>query len=362
MNRFIYLDANASMPALPVAKAALLAAMEVVGNPSSPHALGRQARRLLDEARAHVAAALGGTEKEVFFNSGASEGNRWLVDAVVRAGEVRGRPLRVMATKLEHPSLAKALHEAHAIHKIVLHEIDDCLTDIDVIFATAAHNESGIVTDWEALIKAAPSKCILIADASQAMARLPVLPKRIDAIVCSAHKMGGLAGCGAVLLRGNARNLPAPWAGGGQEAGLRPGTEALALLAAFGAAAQVIEQTRVAHAELESLRDRVEATLLAMWPSARILGQDKPRLPNTTAITLANVDGEALRMAIDMVNVCVGFGAACSSLAPEPSPSLIALGLTPAQARSTIRISLYPGLEESEVMEALERLRGILPT
>jgi cysteine desulfurase len=355
----LLLDANASVPAVPEAKAALVAALDVEGNPSSPHAMGRAARRVLDEAREAVAAALGGQAKELVLLSGASEANRWLVDALARFG--RGKPLRVVTSPLEHPSLAKPL--AHSgLDAAVLPSRDgqlvldeELLVGADVVLCTAAHNETGLVPDLEALCALVSDEAIVCVDAAQAVARLPVLPARVDAIVASAHKIGGHAGAGALLLRGRARRLSAPWQGGGQEGGLRPGTEALALHASFGAAARVVERERALHASLAPLRDRLEREVAAAW-GARVIGAGGKRLDNTTALVVEGADGDALRIAIDGAGVCVGFGAACSALAPEPSPSLVALGVAPEDARATVRLSLPARATADDVDEAVRRL------
>ncbi|MEM7495369.1 MAG: aminotransferase class V-fold PLP-dependent enzyme [Myxococcota bacterium] len=363
----INLDANASVPVLPCAVEAMTNVLRQEGNPSSPHRLGRALRAVLDQARDAVAGALGGEGRDVFFNSGASEGNRWLVDAIARLGCDRGEPLLVAATPLEHASLSKPLRAACARGDIRLHPLavdeqaeldlaDPRPMEADVVFATAAHNETGRVIDWAGLAAHCRDDAVLIADAAQAMARLPVLPKRVDAIVASAHKAGGIAGCGAVLLRGNAKRLSAPWHGGAQEAGLRPGTEATALIAAFGAAAAHVEATRAESTALAPLRDHLERQLLAAWPHARVVAGGGSRLPNTTCLALDGVDGEALRIAVDQAGVCVGFGSACSSLAPAPSGALLALGLSPAQARATMRLSLSHRTTKRHVEQAITRL------
>lgn len=360
----LLLDANASVPALAAARAALLAALDVPGNPSSPHALGRAARRVLDEARERVAGALGGAAREVTLLSGASEANRFLVDALraSAADLAPGRPLRVVTSPLEHPSLARPLQAAAALDVRMLQmageqlHLDEALLAVaDVVVVTAAHNETGIVPDLEGLLRLVRADAIVVVDAAQAVARLPVLPARVDAVVASAHKIGGHAGAGALLLRGGARRLRPPWQGGGQEGGLRPGTEALALHASFGAAAAVVDVERARHRALSPLRDRLEREVAAAW-GARVLGQGGPRLSNTTALVVEGVDGDALRIAIDAAGVAVGFGAACSALAPEPSPSLLALGVSPAAARATVRLSLPPDATDATVDEALRRL------
>lgn len=366
----LYLDANASVPMLPEALAALVTAAAIGANPSSPHAAGRAARRTLDEARRAVAVALGGHDKDVVFTSGASEGNRWLVDAILEAHAEKS-PHFVMSP-LEHPSLRKPLERAAQAGRCtleVLPLLDDgslvlseaLLHGADAIFVTAAHNETGVVSDVAEVARLASPGALLAVDAAQAVGRLEPLPARVDAVVASAHKMGGPKGAGALLLRGNARRLPNPWPGGGQEGGRRPGTEALALVAAFGAAAAAVSTTRAQHARLAPLRDRLERGLLTTWQGSRAIGAAAARLPNTSAILVPGFDGEALRLAIDLAGVCVGFGSACSALAPEPSPALLAFGLGRDEARATLRLSLAPGDDEALVDEALRRLAGALP-
>jgi len=364
--REIYLDANASSPPLACAKEAVLTLLDSIGNASSPHSMGRKARAVIDQARTSVAQALRGQEKELFFTSGATEGNRWLIDACLQS-EFK-QPLKIVTSPLEHPSVVKPLVYAQSKGLISLQFLpllnqkvvpDTILHDADVLMVSSSHNETGLITDLEALGAQLPPHSIFISDATQSATRCAPLPQRVDAIVVSGHKMGAFPGVGAVLLRNNARKLLPPWQGGGQESGLRPGTEALHLIAAFGAAAQIAPQMRQEHAKLASFRDELEQKLSQGRPWVNIIGQHLPRLPNTTALSLAGVNGDALRILIDAAQVCVGFGSACSALAPEPSPSLIALGLSPDQAKATVRLSLHPGLSPEDIQEAGTRLSAV---
>jgi cysteine desulfurase len=371
MQTAIFLDANASAPVLPEAKEAFLRALSMMGNASSPHAFGRVLRKQLDESRVAVAAALGGAAKHLYFCSGASEANRWIVDAFVLAGQGAGEPIIVVASPLEHPSLMKPLEAAAKRGEIVLNvlaidaegELDldlPAMALADAVVVTAAHNETGIMPDLMGLCRIMPSKTILVTDASQAVARASKVPERADVVIASAHKMGGIVGAGAFLLRGNARSLPMPWAGGGQEGGVRPGSEAVPLIAAMGAAALQVERVRMEHESLRVLRDDFEAKLLQRCPNARVLGVKANRLSNTSAVVFGHIDGEALRMALDMAGLAVGFGSACSALAPHPSPALLLLGLSPEEARATARFSLTPGDSETMLNEALNRLGGVV--
>jgi len=365
----IRLDANASAPPVPEALAALIAAATAQGgvNASSPHRPGRGARRVLDEARDACAIMMGARFQDVFFTSGATEGNRLAVDMLREAARAAGRPWRVVTSTLEHPSVQKPLARAHARGELDVRAmpiVDGCiavdvelLTSADALVVTAAHNETGLITDLAALLAHVRAATVVVVDAAQSLGRLGAPPARADIIVCSAHKLGGVAGAGAVVVRGPARALPLPYAAGGQEQGLRPGTEPLPAIAALGAAALVIERTRAAHAALVSTRDCLEQALVAV--GARVVGTGA-RLPNTTALLVPGVDGDALRLSIDQARLAVGFGAACSALAPEPSSSLMSLGLTADDTRRVVRLSLPPGISTHVVARAARRLVAVL--
>jgi cysteine desulfurase len=370
-SRRIFLDANASAPVLDVARAAFLAALDASAgaNPSSPHARGRAARRVLDHAREQVAHALAATAKDVFFTSGASEGNRLLVDMVIAQAR-RTRRLVVVSSPLEHPSLARPLAAAAAAGFVELRMLpvaDDVVsvdaTDIiagaDIVVCTAAHNETGVLPALDSLAARLDRDVVFAVDVAQSLARLGPPPARADVVVASAHKVGGIAGAGAFVLRNRARGWPIPWAGGGQENGLRPGTEATALHAAFGAACAVIDESRGAHAALATLRDQLASTVVQA-SAGRVLAERAARLPNTAAIVIPGVDPDALRMLLDTAGVDVGFGAACSALTPEPSPGLRALGLTDDDTRRVVRLSLAPGIGHVEVDDAAARIAAVV--
>ena len=363
------LDANASVPVVPEARAALLEALDDTSgnNPSSPHAGGRRARRRLDIARDAVAVAMGAATKEVFFVAGATEGNRFVVDLLIEHAFKIGRPLVVVGTPLEHPSLHKPLARAHARGQLIVRHlpvvdgavvVDHVDVDVDAVIATAAHNETGLVVDVEALGRVLPAHTIFHVDAAQSLGRIGPPPARADIVVGSAHKLGGIAGAGALVLRGRARALSLPWSGGGQEQGVRPGTEATAVICGFGAACAVIDATRVAHRGLRAARDRIETAAVAAGAVALV--SQHARLDNTSALLVPSVDGDALRLLLDQAGVAVGFGAACSALAPEPSPGLMSLGLSAEDTRRVVRVSLAPGISDVDIDDAANRLVSVL--
>jgi len=374
----VFLDANASAAVLPQAKAALLAALDVPGNPSSPHAIGRKKRLLLDEARDHVAGALGCSDKNVMFTSGATEGLRFVVEALGERSRQRDDVLKVWTSPLEHPAVHKNLERAQhrGLLNVIVGDVDaegrvdfEQASSADAVLCTRAHNETGILVDVDALCDVVTDDCIVCVDASQAVARLPVLPARVDVGVCSAHKLGGVSGCGAVFLRQRAKDLSAGWTGGGQESQLRPGTEATALVAAMGAACAVIDDTRQKSQALAPLRDALEDAVVALDPvdgegDARqglfVVGKAVDRLPQTSAIAFCGVGPEALRMWADREGLAVGFGSACSALAPHASTALLALGLDEKTARSTMRLSLDLDVTQDVVDEAQRRLGQLI--
>lgn len=361
----IYLDANGSCPPTPLAKKVLASCLDMIGNPSSFHEHGRALRAMIDEAREHVSQALGVRGKEVIFTSGASEANRLFVDSLLLFSRHLGRKVRVVMSPMEHPSMLKPMVHAHDKgeldllimstdengHLIIPQQLSSC----DVLIACKAHNETGILLDISSLITHLPENAIFMSDISQSFSRLDKPHERIDIMSFSAQKMGGFAGCGGLALRNRAKELKAPWLGGSQEKGFRPGTEAWPLIKAFGGAAFEIDAIRAKNQELLPLRVLLEEELLAHC-SVKVIGYNCERLPNTSAICFYEEDADALRIACDMAGLSVGFGSACSGLAPEGSYFLNQMGLTQNEQRSTVRFSLAPDTSKDQIEEVIKRL------
>lgn len=341
----INLDANASTPIISEAKFVLILAANLVGNSSSLHTLGRINKYLLDEARASVAYSVGGNEGEVFFTSGASEGNRWFADSILV-----NQKFKIWVSAFEHPSLARSLQ---GYTRVQFPEL------ADVVFSTSANSEIGMMTDWNDLIASVNSQTIIISDISQSMGRLNSPPQRIDGLVCSGHKIGGPAGIGAVLIRNRAKILNACWFGGSQERNMRPGTEALQSILAFGAAAAQIENTRNANVALKPSRDYLEEKILSIFLFTEKISFLLKRLPNTSSIVFSGVNDQILRILMDRAGLCVGFGASCASLNSKPSAALILAGLTEKQAKSMVRFSLCVATRRSVVRMVIRRLKGL---
>lgn len=332
----LYLDANATEPLRPEARAAVLAALDLPGNPSSVHAAGRAARRVLESARETLAARFGGSAGEVVLTAGGTEAN-----ALAVRGLAAGRRVLVGAT--EHPAVLAAAPEAERIPVLADGTLDLAALEAALAGPPAlvclmlANNETGVIhplAEAAALCRAAGA--VLHVDAVQAAGRVAVSLAALGAesLAVSGHKLGGPKGAGALLLRPGLALAPLV-AGGGQERGRRGGTEPLPALAGMAAAAAAADPG--AAARLAAMRDAIEAAAVAL--GAVVAGAGAPRLPNTTSLVLPGVPAETQVIALDLAGVRVSAGAACSSGKVARSHVLAAMGLAEA-AGCAIRVSL----------------------
>ncbi len=331
----LYLDANATEPLRPGARAAAIAALDVTGNPSSVHAAGRAARRLLETAREQLGARFGAAPADIVFTSGATEANALAIHGL-------GQGRRVLAGATEHPSVLAAGPEAVPVlpdGRLDLAALEAVLASGPpaLVCLMAANNETGVIHP----VAEAAGICrrygaLLHVDAVQAAGRLPVSLAALgaDSLAISGHKIGGPKGAGALLLRPGLA-LPALIPGGGQERGRRGGTEALPAIAGLGAAAAEADPAQVGR--LAALRDAIEAACLA--EGARVAGAAAPRLPNTTSLILPGAPAETQVIALDLAGVRVSAGSACSSGKVARSHVLAAMGLE-AEVGAAIRVSL----------------------
>lgn len=349
-----YLDWNASAPLRPEARAAMLAAMDEVGNPSSVHAEGRAARAIVERAREAVAALAGCAPDQVVFTSGATEAN---AAAISGAGAV-------IAAEVEHesvlePARAAARHIAPPVDRDGRVARDTAAPEGALIAIAAANGETGVIED-EATLRALFSRPGLRGhcDATQAVGRTGFDFARSDAATAaiSAHKIGGPKGVGAFIHRAGA--APAPLIrGGGQESGWRSGTENLIGIAGFGAAAKMAKREFDAGAwdGARAIRDLLEDALASGAPEVEIAGRDAPRLPNTSCFITPGWAGETQVMAMDLAGFAVSAGSACSSgKVRRASRALLAMGHDETTASSAIRVSFGPTTTEAEVMAFAE--------
>ena len=334
-----YLDHNASSTLRPAAYDAMVEALRAGGNPSSVHRRGRAARARIDEARRQVASMVGARPGEVVFTSGGTESNN------LALGGARRR--RVLVSAVEHDSVMRAAPAAEivpvdgngvvdlgALGRLLAQSREPAL--VAVMFA---NNETGVLQPVADVVRLARSGGALVhCDAVQAAGKVAVdlHGLGVDYLSLSAHKLGGPAGVGALVVRDGAPLRPDRH-GGGQEFSRRAGTENVAGIAGFGAAAAEAARQGLAVAEM---RDRLEAELLKIAPAAEIFGAKAERLCNTTCISMPGVRAETQVMALDLAGIAVSAGAACSSGKVSRSAVLAAMGVAAAVAETALRISL----------------------
>lgn len=338
----IYLDYNATAPLRPEARAAMLAVMDHVGNASSVHAEGRRARGIIEDAREAVARLAGVRASEVVFTSGATEANNWALS---------GSSRRLCISAVEHDSVREPAKRNRGDCLTIgvkrdgnldLAALEAALTDEPATVAVqTANNETGVIQDIASIAGIVHARgSSLHTDAVQAAGRLPLAAATAgaDSIALSSHKIGGPAGAGALIVRGE--KFPPAWiAGGGQERNRRAGTENVAAIAGFGAAAACAVRDLARGLALTALRQRLEARLLASCPSAQIIGAVQNLLPNTICIAAPGTRAETLLIKLDLAGFAVSSGAACSSGKVGQSHVLKAMGVPAGLASGALRIS-----------------------
>ncbi len=365
--RRIDLDHNATTPLDPRVLEAMLPVLRGVhGNPSSLHALGQRARALVEDARAEVAALAGAQPTEVVFTGSGTEADNLALRGVAWAAREPRRKL--VYAGLEHHAvvntaraLAREGFPVEAVRALPDGRVDleDLAARVDgrtaLVCLMLANNETGVIQPVaEALAVARSRGALLHCDAVQAAGKLPLdfAALGVDLLALSAHKIYGPKGVGALVVRRGTK-LEALLRGGSQERNRRAGTENVAGVVGFGAAASLARAEQAADAaRLAGLRDELEARLLAI-PDAQVNG-GAPRVPNTTNVSFAGVDAESLLMALDLAGLAVSTGAACAAGAVEPSHVLRAMGLPMARVQASLRFSLGRGTTPEEVALAAE--------
>lgn len=339
-----YLDYNASAPMSEAVVDAMTAAARLYGNPSSVHAYGRKARAVIEEARGEVAGAVGARPEQVVFTSGATEANAIALRCC-------GRP-RVLVSAVEHESVLNAVGMATRIPvdgngAIDLGHLRDLLAEgggQSIVSAMLANNETGVIQPLDAVVALANEAGALVhCDAVQGPGRIPVdfAGLGVDFLSLSAHKLGGPKGVGALILRREGA-IAAETRGGGQERGIRGGTENITGIAGFGAAARATPAALAQAGAVERLRNELETRVRAGAPDAVVFGDGTHRLPNTACIALPGMSAEAQVMALDLAGIAVSAGSACSSGKIKASHVLRAMGVADGLAACAIRVSLGP--------------------
>jgi cysteine desulfurase len=379
MHEPVYLDHAATTPLRPQVREAMLAVLaDRWGNPSSVHRWGREARAVLEDARARFAAVLGAGPAEIVFTRGGTEADNLAI--LGRAGADGSRTVAVSA--VEHKAVlasAKALAAEGGTLRTIPVDADGRV-DLDALAAIVGtdrpavvsvmwvNNEVGAVQPIEDVAAiCAGAGVALHTDAVQALGKLPVRLDRVpvDLAAFSAHKLGGPRGTGALFVRRGTRLHPLLH-GGGQERGLRSGTEDVAGAVGLAVAAELAEAEReTVMARLAALRGRLEAGLCGRVPGLRVNAAAAPRLPTISNVSAPGADAEMLLMALDLEGIAASSGSACSSGAVEPSHVLTAMGLPADVAGPSVRFSLGRETTEADIGRALEvfpavieRLRG----
>ena len=353
----------------------MAAAWELAGNPSSVHAEGRQARRVVEEARASIAGAVGASPRNVIFTSGGTEANSLALTPGLRRAS--GLPVdRLLMSAIEHPSvLSGGRFPAKATGKIEVTRSGQLdLARLRAVLAEGhpalvsvmlANNETGAVQpvrEAADIVHAAGG--LLHVDAIQAFGKIPfdIKAMNADLVTLSAHKVGGPMGVGAVVLAEGLSGLEPQLRGGGQERGHRAGTENVAGIAGFGAAAEAaIADLERDPTRLESLRSRLE-TGLQRVPGAVVFSDEVPRLPNTTLFTVRGLKAETAVIGFDLAGVAVSSGSACSSGKVQPSHVLEAMGFGPEMAQGAVRISVGWSTSDADIDRCLEAWRKLSGT
>lgn len=378
-----FLDYNSTTPVDPEVLAAMLPYLaENFGNASSIHSVGQSARAAVDRARESVAALMGAKPAEIVFTSGGTEADNLAVFGTVAASAAAKK--HIVTTAIEHHAV---LHSCQALERqgitvtFVPVRRDGIVDPVEIrralrpetilISVMQTNNELGTIQPIEEIGKiAAEADVYFHCDAVQAAGKLPLDVNQlgVDLLSISAHKIYGPKGIGALYVR-SGTPLEPQFHGGHHERDRRPGTENVPGIVGLGKAAELAQKNLAADtARITTLRDRFEAALLAAIPSVRVSGDRTRRVGNTTNLTFAGAGGEALLIALDLQGIACSTGAACSSGAVEPSHVLLAAGLTPEEARSSLRLSLGRPTTDEEIEYALavipgvvERLRSISP-
>ena len=353
----VYLDWNATAPLRPEARAAMVSAMDVVGNPSSVHGEGRAAKAIVERGRAQVAALVGCEPSEIVFTSGATEAAALAVPdvATVSTSAVEHDCVHTWNSAGAGDIFIDVDRNGRMQPTLNGAPFSEALWD-DLTAIQAANSETGVVQDLAPLVAAvrdADRGTRILVDLVQTAGKrtFSFSGQGVEFGLLSAHKFGGPPGVGALLLA-SGQEVEAKARGGGQEMGRRAGTENIAGIAGFGAAAEAAAKdlSRGVWDEVANLRDRMEEALLNAVPDLLIFGHEATRLPNTSCFAVPGWKGETQVMQMDLAGYAISAGSACSSGKVKESRVLRAMGYDSLTASSAIRVSLGPVTEEDEVM------------
>lgn len=374
MSDFIYADHAATTPLSSHALEAMMPYLtEQFGNPSSIYAPGRRARRAVDQSREIVAAAFGAQPSEIYFTSGGTESDNWAIRAAAELGGETKKHL--ITSSVEHHAVLHTFQNMRRRgYETTILDVDEkgnvsieklqeaVREDTALVSIMAANNEVGtIMPVAEIGVAAHEAGAVFHTDAVQAAGHIPIDVNKmsIDMMSFSAHKFGGPKGIGGLFVRTGLR-VGQGFFGGGQEHGMRSGTENVAGI--VGLAAALDESCKMMKENTEkvtAMRDRLINGVLQI-PGSHLTGEPKNRLPGNASFTFDGVEGEALVLLLDQNGICASSGSACSAGALEPSHVLLAMGLSHEAARGSLRLTLGADNTDTEIDEILKKLPQII--
>lgn len=359
MSTTIYMDYNATAPMRPEVRALMMEVMGAPRNASSVHALGREARAMVEHARSTISRLTGAPPEQVVFNSGATEANNTVLNHFAQHAPNE----RILLSSIEHPSVLDS--PSHADHipvtpegLIDLNALEKLLQDkkTALVSVMLVNNETGVIQPLRDISALAHKYGALVhCDGVQAAGRIPININTlgIDFLTLSAHKIGGPQGVGALIL-GLCGITPTLLHGGGQEKKARAGTENVTGIVGFGKACEIAIAEMTKYQNLETLRDQLEDRLRSIEGDIEIHGEHAPRVANTSMFSLPGMRTEAALMALDLDGIAISNGSACSSGTVHPSHVLKAMGADDTQASSALRISLGWNTQPSDIERFIE--------
>lgn len=373
--REVYLDNAATTKVRPeIAEAMAKAMIENYGNPSSIYKIAQKAAEAVATARQQVADLLGASPKEIIFTGGGSEGDNMLIKGVAHNNASKGK--HIITTQVEHHAV---LHTCEALAKegfeitylpvdefgrVTAAQVDAALrNDTILVSVMYANNEIGTLMPIREIGAVCRAHNVLLhTDAVQAVGHIPidVVADNIDLLTLTAHKFHGPKGVGAVYIRQGVRVSPLI-VGGGQEKGLRAGTENTAGIIGLGMAAEYVKENIAVHAEkMSALRDKLIAGILTEISETRLNGHSVDRLPNNVNISIRCIEGEGLLLLLDHFGIAASSGSACTSGSLDPSHVLLAIGLSHEIAHGSLRLTLSEETTAADVDYVLEKLPEIV--
>ena len=371
----IYLDHNATTPLSgEVLEAMMPYFRQSFGNASSFYEPARTARAALEKARGTIAAAIGASPEEIVFTASGTESDNLALRGVCRA--FQGKDLHIITSPVEHHAVLKTCEDLQGTGvRVTQVPVDNngCVDPADVagnitpetaiISIMCANNETGVIQPIHAISEIAREKGVIFhADAVQAFGKMPVHVDDlgVDLMTISAHKIYGPKGVGALYIR-KGTNISPIITGGSQERARRAGTENIPAIAGFAKAVEMaVETLDEAGAQMGSLRDTFENRIMELIDNVTINGQGAPRIPNTSSMSFAFIDGESILLHLDLQGICASTGSACATGSPEPSHVLSAMGLSPVEAQGTIRFSLGKDTTRQDMDRLCEVMPGIV--